>query len=454
MVDYNITVPQPYDSSSDIANALRFRAARQAEVENQLKLQAWQEDRAYQLQQRQAAAANAAAKRAREQELLGIYGNFGVTPAVTGARGVSYSDTGVSNDPYAAIQNELVRKGFLPQAENVVEYQNKMLTGKKTEAETAKEAALTSKAAAETTGINFENVGKRLEMWKQRAQMIRTPEEAAQFSLAMQSDPALKDFTHLVGDPQAAAAKNAAAFASDPQGWLTSMIALKPEDFQKAISPKTEKLGTNERLVTVSPSGQAKVAIEGMAPEDPTKVVTHQQTDSEGNVTNFNKFGQVINVIPKAGKGSEAAAKAEQDAKKQTAQIDDTIGVLQDISKPGGLLDKSTGSPTGAAVDYVAGSVGYATEGAKAIAELKVRTDPVLKLIPRFEGPQSDKDTATYKEAAGQLSDPSVPVEVRKAAAKALIDVFTRRKGQFAAPVESGTAKSGTTSGGVSYRIE
>ena len=49
MVDYNIAVPQPYDASGDIANALRFRAAKQAEAENQLKTQAWLEDRAYTL---------------------------------------------------------------------------------------------------------------------------------------------------------------------------------------------------------------------------------------------------------------------------------------------------------------------------------------------------------------------------------------------------------------------
>ena len=69
MVDYNIVVPQPYDTSSDVANALRFRAAQQAEAENQLKLRAWMEDRAYTLKQRQAAAANAAAEKARKEEL-------------------------------------------------------------------------------------------------------------------------------------------------------------------------------------------------------------------------------------------------------------------------------------------------------------------------------------------------------------------------------------------------
>jgi hypothetical protein len=156
MVDYTFNIPQPYDPSSDVANALKFRQAQQEQAVNQLKLQAWMQDRAYELKQRQAAAANAATKKAREQELLGIYGNFGVTPAVTGRPGVSYSGTGVANDPYATIQNQLIQKGFLPQATDVAEYRNKMLTGEET-------AAKTAKFAEETKGVISENDKKKVE---------------------------------------------------------------------------------------------------------------------------------------------------------------------------------------------------------------------------------------------------------------------------------------------------
>lgn len=157
MVDYNIAVPQPYDNSSDIANALRFRAQQQAEAENQLKTQAWLEDRAYTLQQRRAAAANAAAEKAKAAELADIYAsNIGISPAVTGRQGVSYSGTDMSTDPYARAQNELLKRGYVSRAQDLAEFQNKLLAGQKTGAEM-------TKLGAETTGINTENIKKKVE---------------------------------------------------------------------------------------------------------------------------------------------------------------------------------------------------------------------------------------------------------------------------------------------------
>jgi hypothetical protein len=54
-----------------------------------------------------------------------------------------------------------------------------------------------------------------------------------------------------------------------------------------------------------------------------------------------------------------------------------------------------------------------------------------LKMVPRFEGPQSDKDTQSYKEAAGQLADPTVPSATRKAAGMEVLRLMKNRKNQF-----------------------
>ena len=80
-----------------------------------------------------------------------------------------------------------------------------------------------------------------------------------------------------------------------------------------------------------------------------------------------------------------------------------------------------------------------------AIGKLKPIADLVLKMVPRFEGPQSDKDTQSYKEAAGQLADPTKPREIRKEAAKTIIRLMENRKGQF---VTSEMAAEGTAAGG------
>lgn len=112
--------------------------------------------------------------------------------------------------------------------------------------------------------------------------------------------------------------------------------------------------------------------------------------------------------------------------------IDEATSILKDLIKPDSLLDQSTGSYLGSWADAAVRGAGFgATKGSQATAQLRVFADPILKMIPRFEGPQSDKDTQTYKEAAGMLADDTVPAADRRAAAKALLALFERRKGQF-----------------------
>lgn len=224
MVDYNIVVPQPYDTSSDVANALRFRAAQQAEAENQLKLRAWMEDRAYTLKQRQAAAANAAAEKARKEELLGIYGNFGVTPAVTGARGQSYSGTGVANDPFETTRNKLIQRGFGAQAEDLTKVQNEILTGRKT--------------ATETKGLDLKNLNDRLSLLQRFAPMVNSPEDAAAYSRMLANE--FPEFAGLSGSPDEAARRSSAAFAQDPDTWRLHSLNLTAEQLVQANAKAAE----------------------------------------------------------------------------------------------------------------------------------------------------------------------------------------------------------------------
>lgn len=132
---------------------------------------------------------------------------------------------------------------------------------------------------------------------------------------------------------------------------------------------------------------------------------------------------------------AEAAARA-QGAKageraNQAPEMATTLNELEEISADGGLIDQSTGSTLGAARDYVASAAGVSTPGAQAIARLAPIADRVLKTVPRFEGPQSDKDTQSYREAAGQLANPRIPAETRKAAAREIARLMRERQGQF-----------------------
>ena len=79
-------------------------------------------------------------------------------------------------------------------------------------------------------------------------------------------------------------------------------------------------------------------------------------------------------------------------------------------------MPNAHGSGIGNIMGGVANFVGYESSQNAADAELKVMSDKLLKAVPRFSGPQSDKDVASYKEAAGSIGDASLPMNVRMAA--------------------------------------
>jgi hypothetical protein len=179
-------------------------------------------------------------------------------------------------------------------------------------------------------------------------------------------------------------------------------------------------------------------------------------TDESGKTRFFTKTGQEITPTSATGEstaiqGKPSATFEKTRAQKQqlTKNIDSTINELSEITKKGGLIDQSTGSGVGRLVDVGARFVGQALPGDIAIGKLQPIADMALKMVPRFEGPQSDKDTATYKQAAGQLADPTLPTAIRKAAGIEVLRLLKLRKNQFVtqemadqgiAPSTSGTS--------------
>lgn len=131
-----------------------------------------------------------------------------------------------------------------------------------------------------------------------------------------------------------------------------------------------------------------------------------------------------------------------------------TTGLL-DIADP--LIDVATGSTAGAARDAVAGFFGKATSGAEAIAQLKVLQAGLMTSMPRMEGPQSDRDVMLYREAAGQIGDPSVPAPLKKAAAQTVRQLqqkyIQRAQQTTAAPVTAQPAATGALGVGQSTTV-
>jgi len=107
----------------------------------------------------------------------------------------------------------------------------------------------------------------------------------------------------------------------------------------------------------------------------------------------------------------------------------DAGSVLDLINQATPLIKQSTGSWGGAAVDQGARFFGVATDGAEAIGELRAIEGALLAKMPRMEGPQSNADVALYKQAAGMLADPTVPVSQRMRAVEALRAIQERYAG-------------------------
>jgi len=119
----------------------------------------------------------------------------------------------------------------------------------------------------------------------------------------------------------------------------------------------------------------------------------------------------VAGLSPKAAR--EAQAEQAKNYQENVKNAYEVAKIFPAIEK---ALPNAHGSGIGNIMGGVANFVGYESSQNAADAELKVMSDKLLKAVPRFSGPQSDKDVASYKEAAGSIGDASLPINVRMAA--------------------------------------
>lgn len=200
----------------------------------------------------------------------------------------------------------------------------------------------------------------------------------------------------------------------------------------RELGVRERTVGVQEKQAQTAANQEARLARQPASVQtDETKVVARTETAADGTVRFYNKFGDLLKTEKGAGKPSATFEKTKATREQTQRDLSGALSTLKEVVKPGGLIEQSTGSLVGKGADILARTVGVANEGDIALGKLQVLADQILKLVPRFEGPQSDKDTQSYREAAGQLADGTLPRKVRKAAAQTLIDLYTKRQGQF-----------------------
>jgi len=225
---------------------------------------------------------------------------------------------------------------------------------------------LADENAAKAKGENEKLIDTHIARFQTMSQFVDSPEKAAAFSKAMSSDPALADYAHLAGDPEEAAARNAALYTQDPVAWHTGVAKLTGEQFINAVKPKIETVGAGQNVVAVSPSGTAA-----------TSLMTTPSAPKEATVPSGYRMapdGTSMEVIP----GGPASAKqlAASAVKLEPGQTMTPEGNIEDV--PGSRL-------------YVKNSKAHAGD-AKNVAMVNTTTDSTLSDIDKILDPKKASD--------------------------------------------------------------
>ena len=118
----------------------------------------------------------------------------------------------------------------------------------------------------------------------------------------------------------------------------------------------------------------------------------------------------------------ELQGKFAEDLRKNVKNAKDAFTTIQAVSDILGSNKPSSGR----AENILTGTrefFGGGGEQSKADAQLKVLGQKLVQQVPRFEGPQSDKDVASYQAAAGDVGNPNMPIASRMAALQVLVDL-------------------------------
>lgn len=235
-IPLQVQIPQfaePIDPATRQYNALRQQALQQEMMRNQLIMQNTMEDRRREEANRRLAAATAAAEQRRKQELAGIYSQFGVTPAAIGQRGASYSGTGVSTNPFEPVRNQLVQKGFLSQAADVAELENKTLTGAKAKAELP---GIEAESRKKSTDADIAALDAAVSRYIPAVRAVNTPDDAMRLTDTLYADPTLGPLLSRVAPLEQARVQAAREFAGDPVGFMRRHLLTGKELYDATVA--------------------------------------------------------------------------------------------------------------------------------------------------------------------------------------------------------------------------
>lgn len=205
----------------------------------------------------------------------------------------------------------------------------------------------------------------------------------------------------------------------------------------KARQTREVDVGNKILIVDASTGETIREVPKAQAPKAPKEVSYTVQTDANGNAVYVPNIPgmPVLDITGKPTSYKPAPTAAEAKVQEKQAQAQKLPQLLSEAEK---YIKGATGSYLGAGADIAAQTFGISTEGAQNIARLKGIEANLVLSMPRLEGPQSNLDQQLYRQAAGQIGDPTVPADTKLAALETIKKINTKYKSD-GMPAETAT---------------
>lgn len=329
-------------------------------------------------------------------------------------------------------QREAEMRNYLATADlSTPEAQNRLLQFGPVGAEIAKNVVTIGAQRAQAAKTDYEAQSTRLrDMYNLVSSAKDAPSYARVRQIATEMGIDISNIPEQYDPVFVEQAKNAVLTAAERLDAEAKARTARIQERQVGVAER--QAGVGEREIDLKESeARAKREAERTGVKEDQNVVARTETAADGTVRMYNKYGELLKTEAGAGKPSATFEKTKAAREETKKNLDQAIFELTNATKEGGLIDQSTGSGIGRGRDIAAGLFGVATEGSVAIGRLQPIADLVLKMVPRFEGPQSDKDTESYRQAAGELANPNLPTKQRKAAGLEILRLMKERKNQF-----------------------
>ena len=277
-----------------------------------------------------------------------------------------------------------------------------------------------------------------------------TPQQAA-FSMMISPEALVKALAANTSPTQTAKLLNEAGIpANSPLRQQYTTQALE-KDISQIIAPGSTLRGPGGTMLNVpkaaegqqlqfSPTGVASAFAVPNAAE-----ITAKQMELESRAKARGEAGyrlqetatgpnqvpvyQTVEQIANAATGGTPLL-AKPDVKTESAQ--DVMRLTNEASK---YLDTASSGRLQNIMTQALEVPGVSTQKSKSDAQLRAIAGQLISKMPRMEGPQSDRDAALYREAAGDIANANVPADTRKAAIKTIQDLhkkYTEPQGQNA----------------------